>query len=82
MSEYEFCDKERGWIVMNTDLDTDYFHVSVEVEPGHDDPIRMAISTYPVELEVSMDYDDLRKLADFLQRFVIRIDGSDEEGDE
>lgn len=79
MSEHEFRDQEHGWIVMSTDLDTDYFHVSVEVEPGHDDPIRMVISTYPVELEISMDYDDLRKLADFLQRIVRRMDGPDGE---
>ena len=79
MSEHEFRDKERGWIVMSTDLDTDYFHVSVEIEPGHDDPIRMVISTYPVELEVAMDYDDLRTLVDFLQRIVRRMDGPDGE---
>lgn len=60
-------------------LDQDLFQISVEVEPGHEDPIRLTFSSYPVCAEVAMDYDDLRKLADFLQRIVRRMDGPDGE---
>lgn len=38
----------------------------------------MSIYTRQIAL-VSVDYDDLRKLADFLQRIVRRMDGPDGE---
>ena len=60
-------------------LDLDLFQISVEVEPGHEDPIRLTFSSYPVCAEVAMDYDDLRELSEFIQRMVGKIDSPDGE---